>query len=496
MCTCLGIILMILFIISLGEQQIFATSQELTIGYKTEIYNFDPTQLPSVNWPMYHQIFNTLTMYDESMNVIPVLATDWEFNEEGTEMTIHLREGVLFHNGREFEAKDLKFTIERYQDPNVGANMRELSLMVKDIEILDKYTIRLSFDEPNAGVFGLFDSMFIMNEETIEDIKTNPIGTGPFTLKEWQQGSQVIFERFDQYWKEGLPLLERVILKKLAEESTLVANLQAGLIDVAYGLSAVSWENIIKQRPDLQSIQGYASVIRNLSINVTRPPVDNDLVRKAISYAVNRDRYARIEYKGLVEPWRYPVPDYSIAYFEDLAFPPYDLDKAKELLEKSGLELPIEVTILASEDGANRSMATILQNDLEKIGFDAKIQILETAVLRPRMMEGDFEILVTGYGRPNKDPSALFGTTNVWKPGNFSQFRSEEYNSLINKGESILDLEERRGIYRELISILIEENFAIPVCPTLSGWVIQPKVKGFQINLDNMEILEKVEIQD
>jgi len=116
MCTCLGIILMILFIISLGEQQIFATSQELTIGYKTEIYNFDPTQLPSVNWPMYHQIFNTLTMYDESMNVIPVLATDWEFNEEGTEMTIHLREGVLFHNGREFEAKDLKFTIERYQD--------------------------------------------------------------------------------------------------------------------------------------------------------------------------------------------------------------------------------------------------------------------------------------------------------------------------------------------------------------------------------------------
>jgi peptide/nickel transport system substrate-binding protein len=473
---------------------------KLIYGHPRNIYSFDPMALPGGNRPIYHQLFNTLATYDTEGNIVAELAESWKFGEDGLSLTFNLRQGVKFHNGREFVANDVAFSVERAQDKKVAANIRPLALSVKRVEVKDKYTVVFHFEKPNPAVFDLLDLLFIVNKETADSIKNNPVGTGPFKFVEWIPGTHAKLVKFEDYWNkdtEGnqLPYLDEVEIKPFPDAQAMVVNLETGAIDIAQEPSYNDLKRL-KDSGKFKVLLGTPSVFQDVLLNVTKPPFDNKKVRQAINYAIDREKFVDTFFYGFSRPTCLPVPQFSMAYVPELENKyTFNLEKAKQLITEAGYPNGFEVTCTTAFKIVTGSeiLAQILQADLAKIGVKMKIEDHERAVIRPKWFKGEYVMSLHNYGRAAKDPASLFGTAVVWHPDTgITQFKSEEYSRLINEGVSTLDAEKRKQIYRRVVEIALDECFTISLAEKARPFAMQPYVEGLNYSLDNFLDLEKV----
>jgi len=459
---------------------------QLVYGHPRNIYSFDPLALPGGNRPIYHIFYNTLVAYDSEGNLVPELATEWEFGDDGLSMTFELREGVKFHNGREMVADDVVFSLERAQDKAVAANIRPLALSVTEAEAVDDTTVVFRFDAPNPAVFDLLDLLFIQNKDT-------------FMLKEWIPGTRAHAVKFEDYWnkdEEGnpLPYLDEIIIKPFPDAQAMVVNLEAGAADL---IQEPTFNDLarLEATGKYTTFLGTPSVFKDVLLNVTKPPMDNQKVRQAIQYAIDREKFVETYFKGFSKATCVPVPDFHMAYdpaFEDMYT--FDLDKAKQLLAEAGYPDGFEVECLTAFKvvGGSEILAQIMQADLAKIGVRMKIVDNESAVIRPKWFQGEYVMSLHNYGRAAKDPASLFGTAVVWHPETgITQYRGEKYADLIKQGVSTLDPEKRKEIYQEVVRIALEESFTIAVATEARPFAMQKYVKDVAYSLDNFLDLEK-----
>ncbi|MCY4061294.1 MAG: ABC transporter substrate-binding protein [Chloroflexi bacterium] len=472
----------------------------LTFGHLGDFQYFDPFLLPLADWPMFNQLYNVLARYNDDLEPQPELAESWEFSEDGLTLTFNLRPGVKFHNGRDFVADDVKFSLEYAQDPDTRANIRTLAWAVESAEVVDDLTVSLHFAEPTPAAFDLIDLLFIVNSETIEEINSNPVGTGPFRFAEWAPGDFARFEKFEDYWNEGFPHLDEIIVRAIPDSATMIANLEGGTLDVIAAPPASEFERL-EAADGIKVARGFpGGLVWDLSLNTGRAPFDNKLVRQALQHALDRQRIVDIVFFNISDPWIQPQSDKSPLYDPDLeGYYTFDLDKAKSLLEEAGYADGFEFTVLTATtnpDGAR--LLQVFQADLAQIGITLNIDEVEPAQYRPRALDLDFDGAIFTYGRASKDPASLFGTTGVWRPGpepiNLSGYTSEEYRRLVAAGQSEMDSARRQEIYQELNRYQLEQSFILVITPVVRWWAMKDSVAGFARNLDSMPILEGVSI--
>jgi len=470
----------------------------LRYAHATDVFNFDPTQLPAGNFAMLYTLYDTLIRFDEKYKATPQLAESWEFAEGGKRLTMKLRKGVTFHTGRDFTASDVVFTLQRFQDKEVAANFRTMALYIKEAKAEDKHTVSFSMEKPNAAIFDLFDSMFIMDKEAITDVKSKGVGTGPFKLVRWMPGDRVIWEKNKNYWKEGRPYLDGVEMLAIPDASALAINIEAGAIDIAERLAP----------SDLKRLQGNSNLeviitavgnqANDILFNLKRPPFDNPKVRAAVDLAIDRERFAQIQYAGFSKGACLPYPDYSPGYFEDQAKRcEFDLDKAKRLLNEAGIT-SLDVTMTVSAPGyypGSDVLAQVMNADLKKIGINLKIENLPQAQARPKILTTrDYQLAGHVYGRGNKDPVTMFTSAVAWLAGceqNVTGYCSEKFTRLVDAAATTFEPEKRRVIFREINELLLAEKFTLAIAPIVIGFVARKNVRGFSANLDGMCILEE-----
>ena len=473
----------------------------LNFGHLGDFQYFDPYLLPLADWPMFHQIYNVLARYVGTLEPQPELAESWEFSDDGLTLTFNLRPGVKFHNGRDFVADDVKFSLEYAQDPETGANIRTLARAVESVEVVDDLTVSFHFTEPTPAAFDLVDLLFIVNRETIEEIDSNPVGTGPFRFAEWAPGDFARFERFEEYWKDDLPYLNEVIVRAIPDAATMIANLEGGTLDLIAAPPASEFERL-EAAEGAKVVSGFpGGLVWDLSLNTGREPFDNKLVRQALQYALDRQRIVDVVFFNVSDPWLQPQSDKSPLYDPDLeGYYTFDLDRARSLLEEAGYADGFEFTVLTATtnpDGAR--LLQVYQADLAQLGITLNIDEVEPAQYRPRAIGLDFDGAIFTYGRASKDPASLFGTTGVWRPGpdpiNLSNFSSEEYQRLVAEGQRELDAARRQEIYQELNRYQLEQSFILVITPVVRWWAMKDTVEGFASSLDSMPILEQVRIE-
>jgi peptide/nickel transport system substrate-binding protein len=473
----------------------------LNFGHLGDFQYFDPYLLPLADWPMFHQIYNVLARYDDRLEPQPELAESWEFSDDGLTLTFKLRPGVKFHNGRDFVADDVKSSLEYAQDPETGANIRTLARAVESVEVVDDLTVAFHFAEPTPAAFDLIDLLFIVNRETIEEIDSNPVGTGPFRFAEWAPGDFARFERFEEYWKEDIPHLNEVIVRAIPDSATMIANLEGGTLDLIAAPPASEFERL-EAAEGINVVKGFpGGLVWDMSLNTGRAPFDNKLVRQALQHALDRERIVDIVFFKISDPWLQPQSDKSPLYDPDLeGYYTFDLDKARSLLEEAGYADGFEFTVLTATtnpDGAR--LLQVFQADLAQLGITLNIDEVEPAQYRPRAIDRDFDAAIFTYGRASKDPASLFGTTGVWRPGpepiNVSNFTTEEYRRLVAEGQREVDPERRKEIYQELNRYQLEESFILVIAPVVRWWAMKETVEGFASSLDSMPILEQVRIE-
>jgi len=470
----------------------------LKLAHGSDILSFEPSQFAGGNWPMFNQVYNVCVRLDDNLNPQPELAESWQFSGDYRRLTLKLRQGVKFHSGREFTAEDVVYNIKRILDPKLAANALTLAQAFKTVEVRDKYTVVCGFDSYYAPALDLFDMLFIIDREAEATLKRKGVGTGPFKVESWQPGEYVRLVRNENYWRQGLPYLDEIIIRAMPDEQTMVIALGSGDIDVAEAPPAREWVRMQKAGK-MKTLMGPMATMLDLAMNVGKPPLSNKKVRQAIAKALDRQRYIDLFLAGASAPQCVTYPPNSLGYDEQQnksCMPDFDLKKAKSLLSEAGYPNGFDVQILTSVPGFSpysKEIAEKLQADLKEIGIRATITHFEQAEARRRWFAKEFELGVHQGGRFQRDPATMFRATIFWPPdSNVMNFQSAEYTNLVKEAESESDSKKRHELYKKINAIVLDELWLVPLFPLYRLFALQPYVQGLSWNVEGQEILETV----
>ncbi|MHB1132770.1 MAG: ABC transporter substrate-binding protein [Chloroflexota bacterium] len=463
------------------------------LGRVQDAIHFNPTNPAQANEPYLFQVFDTLTRIDDQFKVEPRLAESWKFSTDNLTLSLKLRSGVKFHNGRDLTADDVVATIKFYADKTNAANILPFASSIKDPKAVDKTTVELHFEQPPATVFDGLDLLYIIDPTDVDGLKNKPNGTGPFKLERWQPNDRAIYRRFDGFRQQGLPYLDALEVSVWPDGQSLVVALETGNVDQASPVSPLEGKRLAASgKYDLT--KDKQGLVFDVVMNTTQKPFDNKLVRQAVSWGIDRKRFVDTYCQGLSEPWSLPWPSFSPAFDAQLnqTYVKRDVAKAKQLLKDAGYENGFDVKMLATRSRPGYTeLAEQIQSDLRECGIRITLDIRDEAAWRPNFIDGTFQIATHTFGRNNKVPASMFEAAVVWRTDkNSAQFKSDKFTDLVKKASSQMDVEQAKPYYKQINELIIDECFTLPVCPQPRPYAQQKYVKNYQSNLDSFPILD------
>ncbi len=418
------------------------------------------------------------------------LAEAYEESADGTSATIRLRKGVKFHNGREMKDDDLVWSLDRAKDESLGHQRSDIFKDVQSDTKVDDYTVKVVWKMVKPDMQDAFTQLWIYPKEAATDIAKKPVGTGPFKFQEWVPGDHTTLVRFDDYWQKdkGEPYLDKLQIKPIPDPQSRVMNLQGGSIDFLMdvplaqqvALSKASDLNLFRQPPGLTF---YCFIM-----NVTRPPFDNQKVRQAMNYAVDRSKIATTVFAGQGLTTLLPYPTTSWAYAKDLEnYYTFNPDKAKSLLAEAGFPNGFKFKLLIrGNSGVYLDQAQVYKEDLAKVGVQAEIVPIELAQYWPKLYASDFDMVSHGTGSADLDPSGLFQQAACCRPfRNFFKITEDktwfpQYFDLINKAQVERDQTKRAALYHQVLEIYLREGWVMATAWNQMTYAFKKTLNGFR----------------
>lgn len=481
-----------------GEPQTGGTLTYLQAG---DVSTFDPAMLPQVNYVMLPQLFDTLISLDAELEPQPELAESWEFSDDRSQLTLHLKEGVVFHDGTPFTAQSVAFTLEHYRDPEVGALIRPLLAAVSEVEVVDDTTVVLHFSEEPVSVFDALDLMFIIPEGDRDRIATEPIGTGPFELESRQPGVGLTLVRNEDYWKDGQPYLDQIEVVAARDQQAAIVQLESDAGDILLRPQYSDLARLEDQDGISTRVLDISPNMLSLHVNVASPELVDANVRKAISLAINRERIAETVLAGTVEPACLPWSEGSPAYNEKQVREgcAYDPAEAERLLADAGYDGSAELSIVVQSgvEPAYAAAAEIIAEDLRQIGVTVAIEPAEEAEAARRLDQRDYDLYSKGYGRANRDPVTAIRSTAAWRPDDgVTNYASPEYTDLVNRAAAETDPQARQQIFEQLNQLILDESFMLTITSLPTTFAFADHVGGLTTNLEGMPLLDEAWISE
>ena len=422
------------------------------------------------------QLYNALVEVDENFEVEPVLAESYEISDDGLTYTFNLRQGVLFHDGEEFTAEDVKYTFEYYGDPdNAAVNASEYA-DIDAIETPDDYTVVITLRQPNATFLRLTATNWIVPQHYHSEVgeagfETAPIGTGPYKLKEWRAAEFTELEAFEDHFR-GRPNIDIVRQNIIPEPSVRAIAMQTGEADT------MTWPPLIEDNlafladtDNYTTLKSTALAVNHFILNNKHPILSDKRVRKALLHALDRERQISDVQQGAATVATANLsPAIEEFYEPDVTTYNSDPDRAVEFLEeagwmmgedgireKDGEKLTFTMTTITG-DQARRPQAEILQQQLREVGIDMQLAEAPISSIQTGLRNNtvDASLYNWTYGGLLGDPDAPTTLTSTG-PSNWSNFENAEVDELMERGRAETDPEKRREIYSQIQQIVAEE---------------------------------------
>lgn len=432
-----------------------------------------------------NNIYEGLTNIDSDLSVVPGLAKSWDVSSDGLTYTFNLNSGVTFHDGSAMDANDVISSISRVQNKDIASPLASRVSPIVEMSMIDNETVQLKLNEPFAAILSSLAGIAIVPSEYENDVDTlqqTPIGTGPFKFDNWQPNSHIEMVKFENYRTSGLPKLDSVKVSFVPESATRQVGLSNGEYDILPGVDPAT----------ALQLQGNANVeiyqTRNLSytllgMNVTRPPLDNANVRKAINLLLKREDIVNGALFGAAVPggplspaletWSMDTADFS-CYNNDVA-------EAARLIKEAGITTPIELEILVLPRQDAKDISQVIQQQLNAGGFEITLANKEIGEFVQDWRNSDFDMFVSANGG-NPDPDQYFyrtfktgGSTNVFK---YSDSQIDEW---LDEGRKSTSTEERRSIYNKVQEKLACEGPISHIAYGDLSTAVNKQIKGFEI---------------
>jgi ABC-type transport system substrate-binding protein len=445
-----------------------AAKQDLVFVEGTDITVLDPmmvTDTPS-NGPNL-LVYDGLVTFDKDMKIVPVLATKWVISPDQKTWTFTLRPNVKFSNGAIFNAKSIQFTYERMMDDATASPARSQYVAVERVEVADDLTVKFVTKYPFPDLLrNLAQPNFLAYDPahtkrfSVRDYARNPIGTGPFVLKDWVSGDRVVFVPNPHYWGAA-PRVNSLIYKPVPEGAARAAMLRTGEADIAVKIPPEEIANLERDPGvtvlKLDSMYQISYELNNMMEN---PPLSKKLVRQALNYAVDKEAIVKSVLMGLGAPMVSPFGP-GINY--RATFDPYRYDpaRAKKLLADAGYPNGFKLT-LNTPNGRylkDKEVTEAVQGYLRAVGIQAEVKVWEWSPYQV-MLQKDEKREAFMVGRAT--PSADFTATRLFSKGaiglyNVTGFWREKVEELLVKARSSFDEKERTDGYRQIQAIVWEE---------------------------------------
>jgi peptide/nickel transport system substrate-binding protein len=437
-----------------------------------------------------HQLlFDPLLRIDHDLSVVPALAESIEQRDEVT-YVVRLRQGVLFHNGRELTADDVLYTFRSFLDPAFGGRSGAYRLL-ESVDALDAYTVVFRLREPFAS-FPINLVMGIVQNGSGQANARQPVGTGPYRLVAFRPDDQLVLEPFADYWG-GAPANSGVVLKVVPDDTMRGLELRKGTVDlVVNDLSPdVVWQ--LDGEGRLRSVTTPGSDYAYVGLNLTHPVLGRADVRRAIGHAIDREAIVTYLRRGLATAAVGIVPPMSWAFEPDVFAFRHDPEEAKRLLDRAGLPDPdgdgprprLTLTLRTSTSEVYRLQAAAIQHDLAKVGIRVEVRSTETQTLFADIVSGNFQMYTAVFVGVT-DPDML---RRVFHSGqrpptglNRVHYHNQEVDRLIEAAAGAVDSGERRAFYARAQRIIAEEAPYIPLWYRTNVAVFQPDLEGVTLS--------------
>lgn len=426
-------------------------------------------------------VFNGLVKYDKDIKLIGDLAERWTVSNGGKTITFHLRKGVKWHDNVEFTAEDCLFTYQRLMDPKVATPYGSSYMDVSRAEVVNKYVFRVTYKEPFSPALeswgmGIIPKHLLDGKDINTDVfNRQPIGTGPYKLKEWLAGQKIVLEANNDYF-EGRPNIDQFIYRIIPDSSTMFQELLSGGVDYIYTLTPLQYlrkSETRRIRENYRKFRYPANAFTYLGYNLSNPLFTDIKVRQALSYAINRQAIIDGIVLGIGRPCTGPFSHVSWAYNPNAMTYNYDPEHASRMLAEAGWKdtnsdgilekngKPFRFTIMTNQGNNERiRTAEIIQQNLKAVGIDVSIRVMEWQAFLEQIDKRSFEAIILGWNM-NRDPDLY----DIWhssktKKGeyNFIGYKNAEVDRLLVEGRRIFDIEKRKKIYYRIHEILAEEQ--------------------------------------
>ena len=481
-----------------------AVSQTLRIALRQDLDVMDPTLATTyVGRIVFAGLCDKLFDIDEKLNIVPQLATGYEWADEKT-LVIHLRPGVKFQDGEPVDADAVKYTLNR--DLTMQGSFRKSEISSIDhIEVVDPATVRIVLKTPSGAFLSQLTDRSGMplppkaTEQEGKDFAAHPVCSGPFKFVERVAQDHVTLERFPDYWDAKDIHFDKVIYQVFVDSSVRLANLKAGTSDITEYIAPTD-AAAVKADPKLRLVVsdalGYLGITNNLD-NGPRsktPYGQNALVRQAFAAAIDRAALVNVVYNDMYAPSVQPVSASSPFYDPALKPPPRDVAKAKALLKQAGVTLPVKVTLMTPNQPDQLQVAEVIQSMTAEAGFDVQIQAIEFASSLAASARGEYEAYLIGWsGRVDADGNT-YSFLHSGQGNNVSHYSNPTVDQLLDEARGMTDVAKRRADYFKVWGV-IQDDLPITYLYNPRNIVgMSAKLQGFRPVPDGMIRVQGLEM--
>lgn len=473
------------------------------------------------------QMYESLLSFEEdSFEIGPGLAEEWEMDDDGLRYVFTLREGVTFHDGTDFNAEAVVTNFERWADPEHEFNFADEGYayavygtqfggfegdeghVIDEVNAISDYEVEFVLNS-QLGSFlqNMGMSYFSMTspaalEEYGPEINENPVGTGPFQFVSWSRDDSIVLEKYEDYWQEDLPNLDQVIFQVIPDNSARLTALRSGEIDIMDGLNPDDLD-ALEGEEGITTFERATNNIGYLGFNGDKEPFDDPEVRRALNHAIDKETLIDLLYAGNAEPAKNLIPPDYMGYNDDIDPYEYDPELAEQMLADAGQEglefdlwtMPVARPYMPDPERA----AEVMQANFADIGVTANIVSMEWATYLEQTEAGEHDLYMLGWSGTNGDPDYFFGNllhSDAIPGGNRDFYRNDEVDTLLDQAKVSIDEDERIELYREAQEIIHEDAPMIPLVHSIPVLAGSDRVQNYVPHPSTSEALTEVELSE
>jgi peptide/nickel transport system substrate-binding protein len=472
-------------------------AQTLRIGLAEDADVLDPTLARTyVGRIVFAAMCDKLLDIDEKLNIVPQLATSYEWSADSKALTLKLRQGVTFHDGEKFDAAAVKFNIERHKTLP-GSNRRGELAPVTSVDVIDPATVRLNLSAPFSPLLAaLADRAGMMvspkaAQAAGANFGTKPVCSGPFRFVERVAQDRIVFERYADYWNKAAIHFDKITYTPIPDATVRLANLRSGQLDFIERVAPSDMEGLGKDK-NLKTARiteiGYQGITINIGKSelAQKNPLGRDpRVREAFELSLDRQGIVQVVMDNeatIGNQWVAPSNSY---YAKNVPIPKRDVVRARALLKEAGVPHPSFTLVTTTASDAQR-LALVVQAMAKEAGFDVKIQATEFATSLNMADKGDFEAYVLAWsGRADPDGN-LFSFHGCKQPLNYAGYCDAETDELLKRSRSLRDPAERKKVYEQIAARINKERPIVYLYHRNWLWAFNGKLSGVRLIPDGL----------